>query len=216
VRTLYMEKSARSYNSTLRENKKELSKQALLNSALDLFYDKGRAATQINEITKNAGKSMGSFYVHFKDKEDLVDNLLNNFNAGYLDRFSDQFEMGIPSNRDDLLNGLAHAFLDYWKENEKFVVVYIEKVRGAKGLKDLSEGFSPELIDALCSTLEDQAKALGKTIKNGKLIIHGIFGMWMRVGLQYLFNESVNKEDAIDSLVRLTRGALEEFLPTNT
>ena len=48
-------------------NKKQ-KKNALLQTAFDLFRDKGFAKTTISDIVSDAGLAKGTFYLYFKDK----------------------------------------------------------------------------------------------------------------------------------------------------
>lgn len=66
-------------------NKKQ-KKNALLQTAFDLFRDKGFAKTTISDIVSDAGLAKGTFYLYFKDKYDLRDKLIAH-KAGQL--FSD-------------------------------------------------------------------------------------------------------------------------------
>ena len=56
-------------------NKKQ-KKNALLQTAFDLFRDKGFAKTTISDIVSDAGLAKGTFYLYFKDKYDLRDKLI--------------------------------------------------------------------------------------------------------------------------------------------
>ena len=56
-------------------NKKE-KKNALLQTAFELFTDKGFAKTTISDISSRAGLAKGTFYLYFKDKYDLRDILI--------------------------------------------------------------------------------------------------------------------------------------------
>ena len=49
----------------------EEKKNALLQTAFDLFRDKGFAKTTISDIVSDAGLAKGTFYLYFKDKYDL-------------------------------------------------------------------------------------------------------------------------------------------------
>ncbi|MGB9842868.1 MAG: TetR/AcrR family transcriptional regulator [Caldisericia bacterium] len=57
-------------------------KETIFEEALKLFLEKGFNETSIEDITKNALISKGSFYTYFKSKEELLENvvkeLLNN------------------------------------------------------------------------------------------------------------------------------------------
>ncbi|HTN96666.1 MAG TPA: helix-turn-helix domain-containing protein, partial [Nordella sp.] len=48
------------------------SKTRILDAALDVFRAKGYAATRIEDICAEAGLTKGSFFHHFKSKEELA------------------------------------------------------------------------------------------------------------------------------------------------
>lgn len=48
----------------------------ILNSALNLFTQKGFEKTSLDEISKKAGFTRGAAYTHFKSKEDILQTLL--------------------------------------------------------------------------------------------------------------------------------------------
>lgn len=55
---------------------KRLKREALLTSAYALFTDKGFAETTIADITEAAGVAKGTYYLYYKDKEDIRDHLI--------------------------------------------------------------------------------------------------------------------------------------------
>ena len=57
------------------ENKKH-KREALLNTAYELFTTKGTNATAISDIVRQAGVAKGTFYLYFKDKYDLRNKLI--------------------------------------------------------------------------------------------------------------------------------------------
>lgn len=57
------------------ENKKQ-KREALLNTAYELFTTKGIHATAISDIVKRAGVAKGTFYLYFKDKYDIKNKLV--------------------------------------------------------------------------------------------------------------------------------------------
>ncbi|MDD7113427.1 MAG: TetR/AcrR family transcriptional regulator [Lachnospiraceae bacterium] len=65
------------------ESKKKQKKNALLQTAFELFTDKGFAKTTISDIVDHAGLAKGTFYLYFKDKYDLR-NKLTAYKAGQL------------------------------------------------------------------------------------------------------------------------------------
>jgi len=53
------------------ERRKEARPQELLASALDLFVERGYAATRLDDVAARAGVSKGTLYLYFNNKEDL-------------------------------------------------------------------------------------------------------------------------------------------------
>ena len=49
---------------------------SILNSAIQLFYEKGYHATSVKEITSLAGVASGTFYIYFESKYCLYKYLL--------------------------------------------------------------------------------------------------------------------------------------------
>jgi AcrR family transcriptional regulator len=55
-----------------RQRRKEARPQELLDAALDLFVEKGFAATRAEEVAARAGVSKGTLYLYYPSKEDLL------------------------------------------------------------------------------------------------------------------------------------------------
>ncbi|SFU96947.1 TetR/AcrR family transcriptional regulator [Pseudoduganella namucuonensis] len=53
------------------ERRKDARPQELLAAALDLFVERGYAATRLEDVARRAGVSKGTLYLYFENKEDL-------------------------------------------------------------------------------------------------------------------------------------------------
>lgn len=58
------------------EEKKTLKRNSILDAASALFMDKSFAATAVDDVVKMAGVAKGTFYLYFKDKYDLLDQIV--------------------------------------------------------------------------------------------------------------------------------------------
>ena len=58
------------------DTKKEAKKNSLLQAALELIQKKGVSKTSISEIAERANVAKGTFYLYFKDKDALLEQLL--------------------------------------------------------------------------------------------------------------------------------------------
>lgn len=60
------------------ESNKKQKKDALFNTAFELFTTKGTNKTTISDIADKAGVAKGTFYLYFKDKYDIRNKLASN------------------------------------------------------------------------------------------------------------------------------------------
>ena len=65
----------------MRKTKKdsELTRQSLLDAALEVFYSKGVTKATINDIAQKANVTRGALYWHFKNKEEVLQILCSQF-----------------------------------------------------------------------------------------------------------------------------------------
>jgi len=59
------------------ESNKKQKKEALLNTAFELFMSKGIHKTSISDIVEKAGVAKGTFYLYFTDKYDIRNKLIS-------------------------------------------------------------------------------------------------------------------------------------------
>lgn len=71
---------------TLREAQKEMTRNLLLDTGLDLFVAKGYAATTVDDIASAAGTTRVTFYAYFPSKADLMKALIAERLNALLDR----------------------------------------------------------------------------------------------------------------------------------
>ncbi len=57
------------------------SREALLAAARRLFQRRGYANTKIADITREAGRASGSFYTYFANKEEVLEQMAEDFKA---------------------------------------------------------------------------------------------------------------------------------------
>ncbi len=106
-------------------NKRLRTRGALIDSAIDVFADKGFEEASISEIAAIAGLSNGTFYNHFKDKNELA-----TASAGAI---ALEIAKQLDARMSDLESGLSRivvatfAFLRLALEHEPWGVVLVEQ-----------------------------------------------------------------------------------------
>lgn len=77
---------------TKRERRKEARPGELLEAALDLFVDKGFAATRSEEVAARAGVSKGTLFLYFPSKEELFKAVVIENLAGRFTEWNKEFD----------------------------------------------------------------------------------------------------------------------------
>ena len=75
-----------------RERRKEARPGELLDAALDLFVEKGFAATRSEEVAARAGVSKGTLFLYFPTKEELFKAVVRENMSGRFAEWREEFE----------------------------------------------------------------------------------------------------------------------------
>jgi len=75
-----------------RERRKEARPGELIQAALELFVEKGFAATRSEEVAARAGVSKGTLFLYFPSKEDLLKAVITENLAGRFTEWNAEFE----------------------------------------------------------------------------------------------------------------------------
>ncbi|MBA3774570.1 MAG: TetR/AcrR family transcriptional regulator [Ramlibacter sp.] len=74
-----------------RERRKEARPGELLDAALDLFVEKGFAATRAEEVAARAGVSKGTLFLYFPSKEELFKAVVRENISGRFQEWNEEF-----------------------------------------------------------------------------------------------------------------------------
>ena len=87
-----------------RTRRKEARPSELLAAALDLFVEKGFAATRVEEVAQRAGVSKGTLFLYFSSKEELFKAVVRENISGRFTEWNNEF---------DHFEGSSQAILRY-------------------------------------------------------------------------------------------------------
>ena len=93
-----------------RRRRKEARPQELLAAALELFVEKGFAATRIEQVAVRAGVSKGTLYLYFSSKEELLKAVISHYLSARIAEGAAQAALHAGSAA-DLLRGIL---VDWW------------------------------------------------------------------------------------------------------
>ena len=146
--------------------KRKIYKEDIIQSGYDLFYEKGYSVTGIKEITEKIDIPKGSFYNHFKSKEEFGIAVLDN----YIQKNIAFLKQVLLNPEQSPINNLKQFFNDYIKLQE-------EELECSKGclmanltmeLADVNQAFQLkamngfETVTAVFENCLNRAKDLGE------------------------------------------------------
>ncbi len=208
-----------------RKSQKEQTKTRLRQAAMACFAEQGFKETQIADITRAAGVATGTFYVHFKSKEEILTKELQYFNTSLAEKFS-QLDLGgvypdaANKNLTDLsqyqpiLEQIAGIFLDHWQSNHAFVRAYSEIAGSSTTIENLRDGINPPMENFVHSLLGTVLASFSPSTSPQRLhlVTQAILAIWLRLGLQYVFGPQVNRQEVVGTLVYGTIGLVQNSI----
>lgn len=107
---------------SVNDNKTD-KKKRLLESAFELFLDKSVNSTAVDDVVKGAGVAKGTFYLYFKDKYDLLNQLVAHksgsaFIKAYEAAFADE-----EADFEDKMLLLVNNIIDLLAANREFTAL---------------------------------------------------------------------------------------------
>lgn len=109
------------------EINKKNKRLSLLDSAYDLFINKGFNNTTISDIVNKAGIAKGTFYLYFKDKFDLKDEIIARKSIEILLKAEEHLKSnGEPKSLEEGIFSFTDYILDYLNEN-RLLLNFISK-----------------------------------------------------------------------------------------
>ena len=128
-----------------RERRKEARPGELLDAALDLFVEKGFAATRVEEVAALAGVSKGTLFLYFESKEELLKAVVRQNISG---RFS-EWNAGFEAFEGSSTAMLTHCMTVWWERVGATKASGITKLMmsEAKNFPDIAAFYQREVIE---------------------------------------------------------------------
>lgn len=130
---------------------KATSRDLIVECAMELFRSKGVEKTTISGIVEKAGIAKGTFYLYFKDKDDLVDSVISRHTKELLE------QVVIPFRNVPKIIILSDAIMEYFSKNTLLLVELRKNLQSGTPYPSTRltiQGFS-EVILAYLNQYED-------------------------------------------------------------
>jgi AcrR family transcriptional regulator len=161
----------------------------ILAAAEDFFYREGYHKTSMERIADEAEVSVGSLYIYFKNKEDLLVHLLDQFGFELRELLGKTFsEEGVGF--DGLRRASRAFFVDFCHDSPaRLAIIFRESVGQSEAVENHRKHLFEKLIDDLESALERIAANEGVSFRSReskRVMAASILGMYERLAYHYL------------------------------
>jgi AcrR family transcriptional regulator len=128
-----------------RQRRKEARPQELLDAALDLFVEKGFAATRAEEVAARAGVSKGTLFLYFPSKEELFKAVVRENISGRFAEWNEEFDTFEGSSADMV----RYCMKVWWERIGATRASGITKliISEARNFPDIAAFYSKEVIE---------------------------------------------------------------------
>lgn len=169
--------------------KKQVKRKRITNSALTLFNERGFSNTRIDDIIAEAKVGKGTFYLYFKNKEQLVESLIEDLAADLIDilQWVKEQRLKDPNDLKRIFTEEGNRLAQVLASNKE-MAIFINKQARSVSLKTdkMIQEFMDSLVD-LCTVHFEEAFDKGQMDPNlnphvtAMSVIGGInftYGQW--------------------------------------
>jgi AcrR family transcriptional regulator len=180
-------------------------KQLLLDAALDVFSENGYWATKISDIVAKANVAQGTFYLYFKNKEELFKEMLLDINNESKKEMREILERGVPKSSTE---AMVEFFINKFYKRKKIVKVFLcETLSSSSSFIDVLYQFKDVAIDFIEKAIKiDYPDIEVERLKRKSFIIYGLLKNVLEF---YILKNDEPYETVLDEVKSL----IKEVLP---
>ena len=169
----------------LREAQKRMTRERLIQAAAEAFKRRGYAATTVDDIVNGAGATRPTFYLHFKTKADIIEELWSGVRSrvGELNR---QLRGAVASGDREQIRAYLDAAFDWWEEIREFAAAQEEAATLEADIRKARGKTFDQAVASIAAGLTDAGKWTKESRQVRAVLAYSqlqtVFHRWMRVG----------------------------------
>lgn len=191
-----------------RADQKAATRRLLKDVALKLFAEQSTDKVRPADVTRAAGLAQGTFYVHFANHAELVDELVVDLNNALNAALLQAIAATLPSTLREAARVAARAMLDHYKLRIGLFGLFADRFArlGPHALVEANRA----VVEAITSAGQRYSREL--TRLQATLLAHSIAATWRQAVLLGL-SRGEAQEDIIEAMVQLTEAMVESMIP---
>ncbi len=180
------------------------TKNKIVESATELFFENGYDGTSIRSIVKNVDCEVGLFYYYYRSKDSLFTDVIENF----LEPYKKDFAKFVDWAKDNPSDGLYHFFNEFKSIvkvfREKYVAKMHRTIRWA--IRDhVLTAIEPYVEEIVQIAIASGAKPAMDVKSTAVFLSHGVGSLVIREDENVVESMSDDVIKAIDLLMNITK-----------
>ena len=201
--------------SLVRQNKKTNKYDRILDAAYQLFLEQGYDEVSIQEIATRSGVAKGTFYLYFRDKDELKDRVIAKKSNEIFQRALNALHQTDFVNFEDQIVFVIDYVVDVLAQNKEILRLIAKNLSSGLFDQGLSKIFAANDVDVL-KMLIAAAEKNGVHLKNPGILLYMIIELTSSTCFScILYNEplelAVYKPYLFDAIRQLIRAGQEDW-----
>lgn len=184
----------------------------LRDAAREVFAELGVGATSIQDITSRAGVAVGTFYMHFESKDQLVDSLVEEMNQGLAVAMLNALKATPPPKTRALVRELAKVVVGYWSEHERSIPLLTNYHARHADEEMLRLGANKNVVQLVRGLVHAFPKKI-ELKATPEWLVTALVSMWRATGMHGTTLDAKGRARAVDHLAQGTEMLLDGFVP---
>lgn len=198
------------------QKRRELTRTRILAVARRLFSQKGYHNAQVLDICREARISAGTFYVHFKNKRDLLEQIARESLEEVRKTLRRLREPETSGDLKERLRRIRDTYTTYFDYVERHPEQMLMVLRGTFGVDQDMDGAAWRYLNRFAEDIAEdfenwQRRGVFRKC-NARLIGHMVNGMTLQVAHSYLVEKKFTREEALDTLVEVGTALFRHYL----
>lgn len=185
--------------------KKKKVRDKIVASATKLFAKQGYFCTSVNQIAKNAEIAVGTIYVYFDSKDEILIDLFLDYFKKLMEEIKNMFEKSNKEPLEKLLDALRYMVNKFSEDIDMAKVFLVELRQSNKALNFIAPKIQKD-YEELIKNLLDEAKGDGLLKENidTQVISISTFGLIETMLFDWL-NRGYSKDKLINNLEKTAK-----------
>lgn len=198
------------------QKRREITRARILAVARRLFSQKGYHNTQVMDICREAHISAGTFYVHFQNKRDLLEQIARESLEEVRMTLRRLRQPEASGDLQERLRRIRDTYTTYFDYVDKHPEQMLMVLRGTFGVDRDMDGAAWQYLNRFAEDIAEDFESWQKrgVFKEGNARLLGqmVNGMTLQVAHSYLVEKKFTREEALDTLVEVSTALFRHFL----